>query len=111
MNQVLIILSEESDVSDISDSDDDDDSDDEPLVKKQGPPTVCIIPGLTLPLAIEAICRAYPGSEFVVANTLAKWKKLEPNELDFSQDFSQKVVSIICLYLTLCPLGATLIIC
>ena len=30
-----------------------------------------------------------PGSEFVVANTLAKWKKLEPNEIDFSQ----KVVS------------------
>ena len=42
---VLIILSEESDVSDISDSDDDDDSDDEPLVKKQGPPTVCITLG------------------------------------------------------------------
>ena len=33
--------------------------------------------------------RAYPGSEFVVANTLAKWKKLEPNE----NNFSQKVVS------------------
>ena len=26
--------------------------------------------------------RAYHGSEFVVANTLAKWKKLEPNEID-----------------------------
>ena len=50
---VQIILSEESDVSDISDSDDDDDSDDEPLVKKQGPPTVCITPGLTLSLAIQ----------------------------------------------------------
>ena len=37
--------------------------------------------------------RAYPGSEFVVANTLAKWKKLEPNEINFSQGFSQKVVS------------------
>ena len=37
--------------------------------------------------------RAYPGSEFVVANTLAKWKKLEPNENNFSQGFSQKVVS------------------
>ena len=24
---------------------------------------------------------------------LAKWKKLEPNEIDFSQGFSQKVVS------------------
>ena len=36
--------------------------------------------------------RAYPGSGFVVANTLAKWKKLEPNEIDFSQ----KVVSTSC---------------
>ena len=34
-------------------------------------------------------CRAYPGSEFVVSNTLAKWEKLEPNEIDLSQ----KVVS------------------
>ena len=42
------------------------------------------------------ICRAYPGSEFVVANTLAKWKYLEPNEIDFSQGFSQKVVSRSC---------------
>ena len=40
--------------------------------------------------------RAYPGSEFVVANTLAKWKMLEPNEIDFSQGFSQKVVSRSC---------------
>ena len=37
--------------------------------------------------------RTYPGSEFVVANTLAKWKKVEPNEINFSQGFSQKVVS------------------
>ena len=29
--------------------------------------------------------RAHPGSEFVLANTLAKWKKLEPNEVNFSQ--------------------------
>ena len=36
--------------------------------------------------------RAYPGSKFVVANTLAKWKKLEPNEINLSQDFGQKVV-------------------
>ena len=36
--------------------------------------------------------RAYPGSEFVVADTLAKWKKLEPNEIIFSQGFSLKVV-------------------
>ena len=28
--------------------------------------------------------RAYPGSEFVVANTLAKWKKVEQNEINFS---------------------------
>ena len=27
--------------------------------------------------------RAYPGSEFVAANTLAKWKKLKPHEIDF----------------------------
>ena len=39
--------------------------------------------------------RAYHGSEFLVANTLAKWKKLEPNEINFSQGFSQKVVSTI----------------
>ena len=51
------------------------------------------------------------GSEFVVANTLAKWKKLEPNEINFSQGFSQKVVSTSCLYLTLCPLGATVVVC
>ena len=35
----------------------------------------------------------YPCSELFVANTLAKWKKLEPNEINFSQGFSQKVVS------------------
>ena len=44
---------------------------------------------------IEASFRAFPGSEFVVANSLAKWKKLEPNEIDFSQGFSQKVVQCI----------------
>ena len=38
-----------------------------------------------------ATYRAYPGSEFVVANTLGKWKKLEPNDIYFSHDFSQKV--------------------
>ena len=42
------------------------------------------------------LCRAYSGSEFVVANTLAKWKKLEPNVFDFSQGFNQKVVSRSC---------------
>ena len=35
--------------------------------------------------------RAYLGSDFAVANTLAKWKKLEPNETNISQGFSQKV--------------------
>ena len=39
---------------------------------------------------------SYPGSEFVVANTLAKWKKLKPNEIDFSHGFSQKVLSRSC---------------
>ena len=29
--------------------------------------------------------------ELVVANTLAKWKKLEPIEIDFSQGFGEKV--------------------
>ena len=37
-----------------------------------------------------------PWSEFVVANTLGKWKKLEPNEIDFSHGFSQKIVSTCC---------------
>ena len=40
------------------------------------------------------IFRAYPSSEFVVANILAKWKKLEQNEINFSQGFSQRVVCI-----------------
>ena len=40
--------------------------------------------------------RAYPDSKFVVANTLAKWKKMEPNDINFSQGFSQKVVSTKC---------------
>ena len=44
----------------------------------------------------------YPGSEFVVApgvvaNTLAKWKKLEPNEIDFSQGFSQSSTKKFCI--------------
>ena len=48
----------------------------------------------------DVICigmiRAYPGSIFVAAHTLAKWKKLEPNEITFSQGFSQKVVLTSC---------------
>ena len=42
--------------------------------------------------SLLADVRAYPGLEFAVAYTLAKWKKLEPNEIDFSQGFSQKLV-------------------
>ena len=52
------------------------------------------------------IGRAYPGSESVVANTLAKWKKLEPNEINFSQGFSQKVVSISCFVFNSLPARA-----
>ena len=36
------------------------------------------------------VFRAYPGSEFVVAKTLAKWKKLEPNKIDCSQVLARK---------------------
>ena len=42
-------------------------------------------------LSFASVFRAYPGSEFVVANT-SQMKKLEPNEIDFSQ----KVVSRSC---------------
>ena len=41
----------------------------------------------------KVLSRAYPRSEFVVANTLAKWKTLEPNEINFSQSFSQNVTT------------------
>ena len=47
--------------------------------------------------------RAYPGPEFVVGNTLAKWKKLEQNEINFSQGFSQKVISRTCFVLNPLP--------
>ena len=33
------------------------------------------------------------GWPFVVADTLANWKKLEPNKINSSQGFSQKVAS------------------
>ena len=49
--------------------------------------------------------RAYPGSELVVANTLAKWKKLESYEIDFSKGFSQKVVSRSCSVFNSLPAG------
>ena len=47
--------------------------------------------------------RAFPGSEFVVANTLAKWKKLEPNEINFSQGFSHREVSTSCFVFNSLP--------
>ena len=47
-------------------------------------------------LSAVVLCRAYSGSEFAVANTLAKLKKLEPNEINFGQGFSQKVISTSC---------------
>ena len=49
--------------------------------------------GAVIAYSSPDVIRAYPGSEFVVANTLAKWRKLEPNEIDFSQGFSHEVVS------------------
>ena len=55
--------------------------------------------------------RAYPGSEFVVANTLAKWKKLESNEIDLSQGFSQKVVSRSCSVFNSLPASGDFVIC
>ena len=51
----------------------------------------------------EHLHRAYPGSESVVANTLAKWTKLEPNEINFSQGFGQKVVSTSCFVFNSLP--------
>ena len=38
--------------------------------------------------------RANTGSEFAVASTIAKCKKMESNEIDYSQRFSQKVHSV-----------------
>ena len=50
------------------------------------------------PRALKSLTRVQglPWLRFVVSNTLAKWKKLEPNEINFSQGFSQKVVSTSC---------------
>ena len=48
--------------------------------------------------------RAYSGSEFVSANTLAKWNKFEPNEINFSQGS----INTLLMYLTPCPLGRLL---
>ena len=55
--------------------------------------------------------RAYPGSEFVVANTLAKWNKLQPNEIDFSQGFSQEVISRICSVFNSLPATVQIPVC
>ena len=44
-----------------------------------------------------------PWSEFVAANTLAKWKKLESNEIDFSHGFSQKVILRSCSVINSLP--------
>ena len=50
--------------------------------------------------------RANPDSEFVVSNTLAKWKQLEPNEINFSQGFRQKIVSTSCfIFIPLLAMG------
>ena len=54
--------------------------------------------------------RAYPGSEFVVANTLVKWKKLEPNEINLSQGFRQKV-STSCFIFNSLPAMSADILC
>ena len=47
--------------------------------------------------------RAYPVSEFVVANTLATWKKLEPSDINFGKSFSQKVVLTSCFVFNSLP--------
>ena len=60
-------------------------------------------PGYKTFVSGDSAARAYPGSEFVVANTLANWEKLEQNEKIFSQDFSQKVVSTSCFVLNSLP--------
>ena len=42
------------------------------------------------------ITQGVPGSEIVVANTLAKFKKkLEPYEINFSHSFSQKYKQVV----------------
>ena len=51
--------------------------------------------------------RAYPGSEFVVANPLANWKKLSQMKLTLAKVLARKVYQNVYLYLTLCLLGAT----
>ena len=60
---------------------------------------------LVLRNTYKLLFRANPGLEFVVAKTLAKWKKLGPNELYFSQGFSQKVVSKSCTVFLIWPIS------
>ena len=60
-------------------------------------------------LPLFSIIRAYPGSEFVVANTLIKWKTLKPNEINSSQSFSQKVVSTSCSVFNSLPASGDLL--
>ena len=55
--------------------------------------------------------RAYPGSEFVVANTLAKWKSWSQMNLTLAKVLAQNEYHPVVLYLTLCPLGATFLVC
>ena len=51
-------------------------------------------------ILIRWLCKAYPGSVFVVANTVAKWKKLEPNETNFSQGSARNsIFFVVCLSL------------
>ena len=61
---------------------------------------------------LAIIVRTYSSSEFVVANTLAKWKKMEPNEINFNQGFSQKLVSTSCfVFNSLTARGDSLVVC
>ena len=41
----------------------------------------------------------------------SQWKKLEPNEINFSQCFSQKVVSTHCFVFNSLPARATFVVC
>ena len=54
-------------------------------------------------LGILPQSRAYPGSEFVVANTLAKCKKLEPMKLTLAKVLARNKYEEVVLYLTLFP--------
>ena len=49
--------------------------------------------------------RAYPGSTFVVANNLAKWKKIwSQMQLTLAKVLARKYYQEVVLYLTLCHL-------